>query len=87
MKTELKKDPIYLLTHVKHVPVIIKCDKQESIDKFWTLKARILGKACVDQNVKSRNWVAETNSQKIASIINTNLLEFDCWISKEDAFV
>jgi len=87
MKTELKKDPVYLLTHFQHIPIIIKCEKEGDVDKFWTTKARILGKPCVDQNVKSGNWVAETNSQKIADIINANLTQYDCWIPKEDAFI
>lgn len=80
-------DPIYLLTSVKTIPVIVKCETEKEMQRYQTKKSVVLGNDCALKNIESGEWVNETNSDRIASIINAHLYDVECWIPRQDAFV
>lgn len=80
-------DPIYLLTSVKTIPVIVKCETEKDIERYSNKRSMVLGESCAKRNIESGEWVNETNSDRIASIINAHLYDVECWIPREDAFV
>ena len=80
-------DPIYLLTTVQKIPVIVKCETEKEIQRYSNKRSMVLGESCAKRNIESGEWVNETNSDRIASIINAHLYDVECWIPREDAFV
>jgi len=79
--------PIYLLTVVNGIPVMVKCEKEKDIEKFSCNRSMVLGTTCALKNIESGKWVNETNNDRIAEIINTRFYNHECWIQKRDAFV
>jgi hypothetical protein len=80
-------DPIYLLTSVESIPVIVKCLSDDEVEKLSNRRSMILGKDCAKKNIESENWTDKTDSDRIAQIINSRLYDKECWIRVEDAFV
>ena len=86
------KDPVYILTSIEGIPIILKCVEQEHVERYTNTRKKImiLGKACAERNINSNHWTDETNSDKIARIINRAVPPTGgvyCWIQKEDAFL
>ena len=79
-------DPIYILTSIEKIPVIIKCEREKDVEDYWNKRSMLIGKDCVKACVESGNWVMETNRDRIAKILNENCPFLDKWIQKEDAF-
>jgi hypothetical protein len=79
--------PVYLLTSTQGIPIIVKCEEEGDVEKFSTKRSIILGQSCAEANINSGQWVKETNSDRIAKIINSTFYNHECWIQKKDAFV
>jgi hypothetical protein len=81
------KDPVYILTSIEKIPVIIECEKEQDVEDYWTKRSIQIGKGCFEANINSGKWVDETNRDRIADILQRNAPHLNKWIQKRDAFV
>jgi len=85
----MKHDPIYLVTLIESIPVLVKCESSEDVHKltYKNKRYQLIGETCAKMNIASGNWTQEVNSDRIANMINKRLPHLDCWIQKRDALL
>jgi hypothetical protein len=86
----MKKENIYLLTSVNKIPVLLVCKSEEQAKKYMVKKSITISEDCYKANIASGNFVGETNSQKVADMINLELTDFyqgQIWVDKRYAII